>query len=53
MSGLRFVRHQWKKGLPTVIVNRGRTRGDEFAAVKVDAGCSETLESLRSALRRR
>jgi NAD-dependent SIR2 family protein deacetylase len=53
MSGLRFVRHQWKKGLPTVIVNRGRTRGDEFAAVKVDAGCSETLKSLRSGLRRR
>jgi NAD-dependent SIR2 family protein deacetylase len=46
MSGLRFVRHQWKKSLPTVIINRGHTRGDEFATVKLDAGCSETLEDL-------
>jgi len=46
MSGLRFVRHQWKRSRPTIIVNRGATRGDEFAAVKIEAGCSETLEAL-------
>ena len=46
MSGLRFVRHQWKKSLPTVIINRGPTRGDEFATLKLDAGCSETLTDL-------
>ena len=43
MSGLRFVRHQWKAQRPVVIINRGRTRGDELATVKVDAGCAETL----------
>jgi NAD-dependent SIR2 family protein deacetylase len=46
MSGLRFVRHQRKKGLPVVIINRGATRGDDHATFKVDAGCSETLTSL-------
>jgi NAD-dependent SIR2 family protein deacetylase len=46
MSGLRFVRHAHKAGIPVVIVNRGATRGDEFAAVRVDAGCSETLSAL-------
>lgn len=46
MSGLRFVRYQRKKGRPVVIINRGLTRGDELASVKLDAGCSETLTSL-------
>ena len=46
MSGLRFVRHQRKKDRPVVIVNRGQTRGDEFATVKLEAGCSETLQAL-------
>ena len=50
MSGLRFVRHQWKKARPVLIVNRGHTRGDEFATVKLDAGCSETLEALAARL---
>jgi NAD-dependent SIR2 family protein deacetylase len=43
MSGLRFVRYAAKAGLPVVIVNRGVTRGDELATVKVEAGCSEWL----------
>jgi NAD-dependent SIR2 family protein deacetylase len=43
MSGLRFVRYAAKAGLPVVIVNRGPTRGDELATVKVAAGCSEWL----------
>jgi NAD-dependent SIR2 family protein deacetylase len=46
MSGLRFVRHAHKHGVPVVIVNRGSTRGDEFAAVLVDAGCSDVLPAL-------
>jgi len=46
MSGLRFVRHAHKLGVPVVIVNRGTTRGDEFATVLVDAGCSEVLPAL-------
>jgi NAD-dependent SIR2 family protein deacetylase len=48
-SGLRFVRHARKAGTPVVIVNRGPTRGDEFAAVRVDAGCSEMLSALAAA----
>jgi len=43
MSGLRFVRHAQKSGMPVVIVNRGQTRGDDLAVGRVDAGCSETL----------
>ena len=46
MSGLRFVRHQWKKSLPILIINRGPTRGDEFATLKLDSGCAETLTTL-------
>jgi NAD-dependent SIR2 family protein deacetylase len=46
MSGLRFVRHQTKHGRPTVVVNRGTTRGDEMATLKLDRGCSETLTGL-------
>ena len=50
MSGLRFVRHAAKAGTPVVIVNRGETRGDPQATLRVDAGCSETLEQLAAHL---
>ncbi|WP_262850030.1 NAD-dependent protein deacetylase [Mumia quercus] len=50
MSGLRFVRQAAKAGTPVVIVNRGRTRGDELATLKLDAGCAETLVPLASSL---
>ena len=43
MSGLRFVRHAAKHGKPVVIINRGQTRGDDLATVKLDAGVSESL----------
>ncbi|MFP5072457.1 NAD-dependent protein deacetylase [Pseudonocardia nantongensis] len=46
MSGLRFVRAARKAGVPVVIVNRGGTRGDDLADLRVDAGCSETLAAL-------
>ena len=48
MSGLRFVRYAAKAGLPVVIVNRGATRGDPLASVRIDAGCSEWLEQWSS-----
>ena len=44
MSGLRFVKAAHKAGTPIVIVNRGATRGDQLATLKLDAGCAETLE---------
>jgi hypothetical protein len=33
-----------------VIVNRGETKGDKKATIKLDAGTSETLEALSSRL---
>ncbi|OZD12795.1 MULTISPECIES: NAD-dependent protein deacetylase [Nocardiaceae] len=50
MSGLRFVRRAAKAGIPIVVVNRGSTRGDEFASIVSAAGCSETLTGLLDAL---
>lgn len=46
LSGLRFVRHAATTGRPVVIVNRGTTRGDDVAHLRVDAGTSETLTDL-------
>ncbi|MEV0948465.1 NAD-dependent protein deacetylase [Rhodococcus sp. NPDC049939] len=49
MSGLRFVRYAAKREIPIIIVNRGTTRGDEFATLTLDAGCSEALTALAAA----
>jgi NAD-dependent SIR2 family protein deacetylase len=46
MSGLRFVRRAARAGVPVVIVNRGTTRGDDLATVKLETGCSEFLSAL-------
>ena len=43
MSGLRFVRQARKRGIPIAIVNRGTTRGDDLADLKLETGVSETL----------
>lgn len=51
MSGLRFVRHAARTGKPIVIVNRGLTRGDELATVRLNAGTSEALSYLAPRLR--
>lgn len=50
MSGLRFVRHAAKEGKPVVIINRGQTRGDDRATIKLEAGVSESLHWLASEL---
>jgi NAD-dependent SIR2 family protein deacetylase len=49
-SGYRFVRHAAARGIPVAIVNRGPTRGDDLATVKVDGGCSELLTVLAEEL---
>ena len=49
-SGYRFVRHTAALGIPVAIVNRGPTRGDDLATVKVDGGCSELLTLLAEEL---
>jgi NAD-dependent SIR2 family protein deacetylase len=46
MSGLRFVRYAAKAGTPVAIVNQGPTRGDEHAAVRLDAPLGPTLTRL-------
>ena len=45
-SGLRFVRHAVQRKIPVAVINRGHTRGDALATLKVDAGTSETLAFL-------
>lgn len=46
MSGLRFVRAAAKAGTPVVVVNRGETRGDPLATLKLHHGTSEFLATL-------
>ena len=52
-SGIRLVERARRRRLPVVIVNRGQTRADARATVKVDAGTSEVLTALAEALPRR
>lgn len=46
MSGLRFVRRAAAAGLPVVIINRGETRGDPVATVRVDLPLGRSLTEL-------
>ncbi|MBG0739104.1 NAD-dependent protein deacetylase [Paeniglutamicibacter antarcticus] len=50
MSGLRFPRYAKKTGKPVVIINRGPTRGDDTASIKLDAGVSPGLQYLATRL---
>ena len=49
-SGIRLVERARRRRLPVVIVNRGETRADNRAAVKIDAGTSEVLTALAERL---
>ena len=49
MSGLRFVRRAARLDIPVVIVNRGPTRGDDLATIRVEAGTSTWLPTLTTA----
>ena len=51
-SGLRLVERARRRAVPLVIVNRGATKGDRSATVRLDAGTSETLAALASTLTR-
>ena len=42
-SGFRFVRLAHEAGLPIAIVNRGRTRGDDLAELKIEGDVGSTL----------
>ncbi|MGE0547326.1 MAG: Sir2 family NAD-dependent protein deacetylase [Kofleriaceae bacterium] len=45
-SGYRFVRRAAERGIPIAIVNRGPTRGDDHATVRLDAFAGPTLLAL-------
>ncbi len=45
-SGFRFARRAHETGKPIAIVNRGKTRADDIATVKVDADCGDVLSRL-------
>jgi NAD+-dependent protein deacetylase sirtuin 4 len=50
-SGYRFVHRAAERGIPVAILNRGPTRGDPHAAVRVDARAGAALPELVRALR--
>ncbi|GAA2015410.1 Sir2 family NAD-dependent protein deacetylase [Microbacterium ulmi] len=49
-SGIRLVERARRRRLPVVIVNRGETRADAHATVKIDAGTSDVLRALAERL---
>ncbi|MCS5719414.1 NAD-dependent deacetylase [Herbiconiux sp. CPCC 205763] len=49
-SGIRLLEQARRRKLPVVIVNRGITKGDGRATVKIDAGTTETLRTIASRL---
>jgi NAD-dependent SIR2 family protein deacetylase len=50
MSGLRFVRHAATIGIPVLIINQGRTRGDIQAQVLVNLPLGPALTELAARL---
>jgi NAD-dependent SIR2 family protein deacetylase len=49
-SGYRFVRRAAERSVPVAILNRGPTRGDDHAAIRVDARAGLALPALAQAL---
>ena len=49
-SGFRFVRLAYEAGLPIAIVNRGRTRGDDLAELKIEDDVGSRLTEAVAAL---
>ncbi len=45
-SGFRFARRCSEQDKPLFLINRGKTRADDLATGKIDAGCAEALEAL-------
>jgi NAD-dependent SIR2 family protein deacetylase len=49
-SGFRFARAAARLGVPIAVINRGRTRADELAELRLDGNAGELLErTLRAA----
>jgi NAD-dependent SIR2 family protein deacetylase len=49
-SGIRLLEQAVRRRLPIIVVNRGETKGDSRATVKIAAGTSETLTAFREHL---
>jgi NAD-dependent SIR2 family protein deacetylase len=49
-SGYRFLRRAAERKIPIAIVNRGPVRGEEHAAIKIEASTGEALAALAEAL---
>jgi NAD-dependent SIR2 family protein deacetylase len=49
-SGVRLLELARRRRTPIIVVNRGITKGDSRATVKIDAGTSETLTAMAGAL---
>lgn len=47
-SGVRLMDHAIRRGLPVVILNRGETKGDRRATVRLEGGTSELLAALEA-----
>ncbi|CAN5293326.1 hypothetical protein BH09ACT1_BH09ACT1_04290 [soil metagenome] len=45
-SGIRLLDQATKRKIPVVIINRGVTKGDPRATLKIDAGTTETLTEI-------
>lgn len=50
-SGIRLIEQARRRRIPLVVINRGVTKGDAQAAVKIDAGTSEVFLALQERLR--
>lgn len=50
-TGMRLVSAAHKQKMPIVIINRGPTKADRMAAVRIDNGTSETLDAIVQGLR--
>lgn len=49
-SGIRLLEQAARRKLPIIVINRGETKGDTRATVKIAAGTSETLTAFREHL---
>lgn len=49
-TGMRLVREALGLKLPLVVINRGPTKADRFADVRIEGGTSESLHALTEAL---
>jgi NAD-dependent SIR2 family protein deacetylase len=51
-TGIRLIEQARRRGQPIVVINRGATKGDARAAVKIDGGTTENLTALADRLER-